>query len=54
MEDEGIYVQYEWGYDMCGVGEREERNIKENNYAVLYCNTTTFTFHEKFYYALML
>ena len=38
MEDEGIYVQHEWGYDMCGVGEREERKIKE---ITMQCYTAT-------------
>jgi len=38
VEDEGIYVQYEWGYDMCGAGEREERNIKE---ITMQCYTAT-------------
>ena len=38
MEDEGIYVQYEWGYDMCGVGEREEGNMKE---IIMQCYTAT-------------
>ena len=38
MEDEGIYVQYEWGYDMCGVGEREGRKIKE---ITMQCYTAT-------------
>jgi len=53
VEDEGIYVQYEWGYDMCGVGEREGRKIKE---ITMQCYTATlppFTFHEKLDYALM-
>ena len=38
MEDEGIYVQYEWGYDMCGVGEREGRKVKE---ITMQCYTAT-------------
>jgi hypothetical protein len=38
VEDEGIYVQYEKGYDMCGVGEREGRKIKE---ITMQCYTAT-------------